>query len=115
MRGKILVDVGRAKEVSIYDAIAGKGNFERFNLNDNELLFLSECGYFRQMSFKYGLSIELYEEQVICDKYILQNLKVDTSNYKIMFGESEFNRAFDILIEALEVSLRLNSCVYFIL
>jgi hypothetical protein len=115
MRKKILVHLESAKELNIYDAISEKGSFEKFIFSNEEINYLSQSGYFRKINLKYGLDIGLYEEQVICDKQIIVQLINDTKEYKFELSNAIYAKAFGNIIAALELAIKANSCIYFIL
>lgn len=114
MRRKILIDLDSSDAKDIYQAIAENGAFEKTVFTEEELNYLAQVGYFKRVKFKLGLLIDLYEEEVICDRKIMWDLLQETTDFKSEVVKTEA-LVFDKIVKALDTALKSNSCIYFIL
>ncbi|MFT3676828.1 MAG: hypothetical protein QM781_13125 [Chitinophagaceae bacterium] len=115
MRKKILIGLNGQDEQSIYDVISEQGNYEKVVFSDEEINLLFSIEYFDLLNNKYGLSIDLYEEQVVCESKIVSGILNDTRK---LMEENKYNEIAGVLFKIekiLVLSLHINACVYFVL
>ena len=114
MRNKILVDINCLAEKNIYDVIMENGNYEEITFSDTEINDLLKSGYFDYINENNDLSIDIFEEEVVCDTNKIEQILSNTKAFKLLCNNTQIN-VLSRIEALLELAVNTKSCVYFII